>query len=259
LLALTLYALVVSHLQGASASLAAMAAAFVAALVSSIAGFAFSAICGAMLFHLSDDPVDAVQIMMVCSLGGQALMTWSLRRAICWRALAPFGFGAAVGLPIGIHILLHTPPALFTHIIGGHLVLYAGWMILRRPIVLRHQHAGFDATAGVLGGITGGAAAFPGAPVTIWCSFKGWSKERQRGVYQPFILLVQLAAIALMAVPSFTGEHAARAFDFMGVAYLSAMLAGCAFGMGFFKWMNDRQFALGVNALLLVSGASLLL
>jgi uncharacterized membrane protein YfcA len=89
----------------------AMAAVFVAAMVSSVAGFAFSAICGAMLFHLVSDPVDAVQIMMVCSLGGQALITWSLRRAICWRALAVFGIGALVGLPIGIYLLLHTPAA----------------------------------------------------------------------------------------------------------------------------------------------------
>ena len=32
--------------------------------------------------------------------------------------------------------------------------------------------------------------------VTIWCGFKGWTKERQRGIYQPFILIVQLVAIA---------------------------------------------------------------
>jgi uncharacterized membrane protein len=46
-------------------SLWAMAAIFIAALTSSIAGFAFSAICGAMLFHLLDDPVHVVEIMMI--------------------------------------------------------------------------------------------------------------------------------------------------------------------------------------------------
>ena len=256
LLGLIAYALVLAHLQGPAVSAWAMAAVFVAALVSSIAGFAFSAICGAMLFHLIRDPVDAVQIMMVCSLGGQALMTFSLRRTICWRALAPFVLGAAVGLPIGLHILLHTPPALFTRAIGGLLVLYAGWMIARRPVVIARQRAAFDATAGMLGGITGGAAAFPGAFVTIWCGLKGWSKERQRGVYQPFILLVQLAAIVLMAAPGVAIER--THFAFVGVEYLPAMFLGCAGGMGFFRWLSDRQFARGVNALLLVSGVSLL-
>jgi len=257
LVGLALYVLALRHLHVPLVSPWAMAAVFVAAMVSSVAGFAFSAICGAMLFHLVSDPVDAVQIMMVCSLGGQALITWSLRRAICWRALAVFGIGALVGLPIGIYLLLHTPAALFTRILGGLLVLYAGWMILRRPIVLRRQHAALDVMAGVLGGITGGAAAFPGAAVTIWCGFKGWTKERQRGVYQPFILLVQFASIALLLGAGFVGEHA-RSFDFVGVACLPAMFAGCAFGMDFFRWLDDRQFARGVNAMLLVSGVSLL-
>ncbi|HEY6979605.1 sulfite exporter TauE/SafE family protein [Reyranella sp.] len=257
LLGLAAYAFVLAHLQGPTVSFWAMAAVFAAALASSIAGFAFSAICGAMLFHLIDDPVAAVQIMMICSLGGQALMTFSLRRAICWRALVPFALGAAVGLPIGLHILLHMPTALFTRVIGGLLVLYGGWMIVQRPIVIARQHAAFDAAAGILGGITGGAAAFPGAFVTIWCGLKGWSKERQRGVYQPFILLVQLAAIALMAAPGIAIDPA-RHFAFVGVEYLPAMFLGCAAGMGFFRWLSERQFALGVNALLLVSGASLL-
>ncbi len=178
----------------------AMAAVFVAALSSSIAGFAFSAICGAMLFHLLDDPVQVVQIMMICSIAGQALMVWALRRDIAWRGLRPFVVGAAAGLPVGVYCLLHSRPVLYVHIIGALLVLYAAFMIFRRPLVVRRQHALFDGMAGFLGGVTGGAAAFPGAFVTIWCGFKGLSKERQRGLYQPFILIVQLAALAVLAL-----------------------------------------------------------
>jgi len=122
----------------------AMAAVFVAALTSSIAGFAFSAICGAMLFHLLDDPVHVVEIMMICSIAGQALMVWSLRRDIDWRGLKPFVAGAAAGLPVGVYCLLHSRPVLYVHIIGALLVLYAAFMIFRRPIVVRRQHALFD-------------------------------------------------------------------------------------------------------------------
>jgi uncharacterized protein len=235
----------------------AMAAVFVAALTSSIAGFAFSAICGAMLFHLLDDPVQAVEIMMICSIAGQALMVWSLRRDIGWRDLAPFVAGAAVGLPLGVYCLLHSRPVLYVHIIGALLVLYAGFMIFRRPIVVRRQHALFDGLAGFLGGVTGGAAAFPGAFVTIWCGFKGLSKERQRGIYQPFILIVQLAALAVLALSSLGA--AGRPFDFAGIVYVPAMLLGASCGMVCFKWLNDRQFALAVNLLLIAAGLSFLL
>src|ERR1700710_1487298 len=62
-----------------------MAAIALASVVSSIAGFAFSAIAGAMLLHWMPDPVPAVQVMMVCSIANQAAMTWSLRRDVQGR------------------------------------------------------------------------------------------------------------------------------------------------------------------------------
>ena len=157
----TAYASLLALANSAAVSVWAMAAVFVAALTSSIAGFAFSAICGAMLFHLLDDPVEVVEIMMVCSIAGQALMVWSLRRGIAWHGLRPFVIGAAIGLPVGVYCLLHCRPVLYVHIIGALLVLYAAFIIFRRPIIVRRQHALFDGMAGFLGGVTGGAAAFP--------------------------------------------------------------------------------------------------
>ena len=235
-----------------------MVAVFVAALVSSVAGFAFSAICGAMLLHIVDEPLRAVQIMMTCSAGGQAFMVWSLRREIEWRALVPFVAGAAAGLPVGLFLLLESQPRLYAHAIGVFLVCYALFMLLRRPARLGWQHPALDGVAGFLGGITGGVAAFPGAPVTIWCSLKGWSKERQRGLYQPFILVMQLAAIALLtlgAVPS----RAPVSFDASGVAYLPAMLLGTMLGLTLFRRLSDRQFGKALNVFLIASGIALLL
>ena len=194
--------------------------------------------------------------MMICSIAGQALMVWSLRREISGgpRALP----GRRRGRPAARRLfLLHSRPVLYIHVIGGLLVAYAAFMIFRRPIVVRRQHALFDGLAGFLGGITGGAAAFPGAFVTIWCGFKGFSKERQRGIYQPFILIVQVAGLALLAAASLGAEG--RHFDLGGIVYVPAMLLGSSCGMACFKWLNDRQFTSSVNLLLIVSGLSFLL
>jgi uncharacterized membrane protein YfcA len=198
-----------------------------------------------------------VQIMMVCSVGGQSLMVWVLRRDIPWRALSVFLAGAGVGLPLGIFVLLHARPAVYVHAVGLLIVLYGVFMMVRPSATVRRQNALFDAAAGFLGGVTGGAAAFPGAFVTIWCGFKGWPKEKQRALYQPFILIVQLAAIAVMALPGVAPEGR-PAFDFDGVVHLPAMLLGAAIGMAFFRRLSDRQFTLAVNLLLVVSGLSLL-
>lgn len=252
------YVVLLSRFAPMPGALWTMLAVFAAALASSVAGFAFSAICGALLFHLVGDPVHAVEIMMVCSVGGQATMVWSLRRRIEWQALAPFLVGGAFGLPVGLYVLMHTDTHLLLHLIGALLVAYAGIMLFRRPVVLARQSGVRDAIAGFLGGLTGGIAAFPGASVTIWCGLKGWNKERQRGLYQPFILILQLAAIAIMAARDLAGLQG-HEFDWSGLLFLPAMLLGTSLGMALFAWLNDKQFARWVNVLLIVSGVSLLL
>jgi hypothetical protein len=57
--------------QGVQDVAAILIAVFVASTVSSIAGFAFSALCGALLFHVMDSPVYAVHVMIVCSIAIQ--------------------------------------------------------------------------------------------------------------------------------------------------------------------------------------------
>ena len=47
-----------------------MAAIFIASLVGSIAGFAFSSVAGGILFHLQDDPVCLVTIILIMQLAG---------------------------------------------------------------------------------------------------------------------------------------------------------------------------------------------
>ena len=88
-------------------------------------------------------------------------MVWSLRRNIDWHGLSNFLLGGAFGLPVGIWLLMHTNPKLYMHLIGALLVLYAGFMIFRRPVVLRRQRELWDVLAGFAGGVTGGLAAFP--------------------------------------------------------------------------------------------------
>jgi len=93
-------------------NLADLTAVFVASTLSSIAGFAFSAICGAMLFHLLAHPVQIVQIMLLCSIAIQLLSVVTLRNAIDWKHLARFIGGGIVGLPLGIYLLTHLAPHL---------------------------------------------------------------------------------------------------------------------------------------------------
>ena len=236
----------------------ALIAVFAASTVSSIAGFAFSALCGALLFHLMDSPVYAVHVMIVCSIAIQMLSVATLWRSIDWRSLGIFLVGGFLGVPAGVYLLLHLSTATYRTVIGSLLIVYGGYLLLRPPVRSLRLGPLSDVCAGFLGGLTGGLAGFPGAFVTIWCGLKGWDKARQRGVYQPFILGMQ--PVTLIAIHLMRPSSSVQAqLDWKAFAFVPAALLGAWFGLRIFKRLSDRQFELVVNALLIVSGIGLIL
>jgi uncharacterized membrane protein YfcA len=239
----------------AGLSVVVLLAIFFASALSSVAGFAFSAICGAILFHVMTGQVRIVEIMMICSIAIQALSVWTLRSAIDWRELPAFLAGGLLGLPIGVWLLLHLSQHAYAQGMGVALVLYGGSMLFRKPIHLRRDFGTLgNAAAGVIGGVTGGLAGFPGALVTIWCGVKGWDKRRQRGVYQPFILIMQIAALCAIYLMR---SHGSVELDPMAWAYVPAALLGTWCGLILFTRLTDWQFTIAVNLLLIVSGIGL--
>jgi len=246
----------VFHLLDLPISFLVLLAIFFAAAVSSIAGFAFSAICGAMLFHLLAAPLDVVEIMLLCSIAIQMLSVLTLKSAIDLKHLTRFVIGGAMGLPVGVYVLTHVSGALYMKGIGIFLILYGCYMLARRPATIRYASSIGDYAAGFLGGITGGSAAFPGAFVTIWCGLKGWPKDRQRGAYQPFILVMQVLALVLIFCVQ-APHHAVDQIDLLTIGYIPAALAGTWCGIAIFRRLTDVQFTWSVNLLLVASGLGL--
>jgi uncharacterized membrane protein YfcA len=244
--------------QGPRGVAVSLIAVFVASTISSIAGFAFSALCGALLFHLMDSPVYVVQVMITCSIAIQMLSVATLWRSIDWSSLPVFLTGGIVGVPAGVYLLLHLQSGVYRDVIGALLIAYGGYLLLRNPALKLRTGPLSDLCAGFLGGLTGGLAGFPGASVTIWCGLKGWDKARQRGVYQPFILSMQ--PIALIVIPLMRPASAsATQLDWKILAFIPAALLGAWFGLRIFQRLSDRQFEIAVNALLIVSGIGLML
>jgi len=200
----------------------------VAALVSSVAGFAFCALAGSALAWLGTEPVKAVEAMVLCSIANQLYAVWAIREAIRWKALLPMLAAGTVTIPFGVWLLLHVDAA------------YYG-------TVFR------DALAGALGGITGGLAGIPGSAVTIWCGMRGWDKLKQRAVYQPYILTMQIVTILCLRFQSPIRMNLAHDLRFVPFAVLGAMG-----GLAVFRRLTNNQFQLAVSVLLAVSGVGLL-
>jgi uncharacterized protein len=255
-LGLLAYLALLSHGGLSLPALGTVAAIGLGALISGVAGFAFSAISGAMLFQFRSDTIGVVETLLICSIANQAMCVWLLRREIVLRSLMPFVAGGLIGVPVGVWLLLRLEVGAFRTVLGALLVAYGLYMLFRPPIRLERTSLLSDMVSGFFGGTVGGFAAIPGAPVSIWCAAKGWNKTRQRAVFQPYILIMQFAALAALALMH---TRAATAPGVPPLAWMAvpAGLVGTWWGMALFRKMRDQHFAKAVNLMLIASGVGL--
>ena len=224
----------------------------VCATVSSIAGFAFSALASANLVHL-DNPIYMVQIMLIASTAIQVYGVWALRKDIRLRPLLPFFAGGVLTVVPGVILLMHVNVIVYVGVLGAILVAYSVLMLVRPGFRCLGDSLAMRTLIGMLGGLTGAVAAFPGAAITMWCSGQGWEKRQQRAVYQPFILGMQLLTLGVLAM--LTPQQALHP-DALKFALPAAIGGFC--GLCVFERLSTRLFNRVVAAFLLISGLVLL-
>jgi uncharacterized protein len=224
----------------------------VAATISSVAGFAFAALAGIGLAFVTQEPVRVVHTIVLCSIATQLYAVWQLRAQIRLRAMAPMFIGGALTVPFGAWLLLRVHASGYRVGLGVFLIAYGAFSIISSAKCNVRATASRDAVAAALAGFVGGLTAFPGALMTIWCSFRDTDKTRQRAIYQPFILAMQIvSAISLNLLgPAQIGGQ--RDLQFVAFA-----IAGAAIGFGWFRRLSAVQFRVALNVLLIVSGAGL--
>jgi uncharacterized membrane protein YfcA len=228
---------------------------FAGAVVQGLAGFAFSAVAGAILLHVLP-PIEAVPLMMACSITVQSASMVALRHNMQWRGNLVFMVGGVLGIPPALYLLHHVDTWIFRVGFGAFLAAYAAYMLLRPamayvrevPSRLREAMVGFG------GGLVGGLTAMPGALPTIWCDLRGMSKDQQRGLVQPFIAIMQLFALALMLSRNGLSTKALIDLTFS----LPALAAGTATGLVMFRRVNDVLFRRIVLVVLFVAGLALI-
>ena len=227
---------------------------FAGAVVSGFTGFAFSAVAGAVLLHVLP-PREAVPLMMVCSVLVQSLSLFSLRRHIEWRGSLRLILGGLAGLPPALYVLLHADPALLRIGFGIFLAGYAAYMLLRPAVhPFRQAALRYDAVAGLAGGLIGGVTAMPGAIPAIWCELRGLAKDRQRGLVQPYITAMQIAALAFLAAQS--GISVGLSSEVLHS--LAPLGAGTMLGLALFGRVSDSQFRRVLLSTLMVCGLAYL-
>jgi uncharacterized membrane protein YfcA len=231
------------------------AGSFAGAVVSGLAGFAFSAVVGALWLHMLP-PAEAVPLMMACSLVTQAISLIALRGTVQWRGSPVLIGSGVVGLVPAVWLLGKIDPATFRLGFGAFLVAYAAWMLLRPSVRLVREAPGplGQALVGFGGGLIGGLTAMPGALPTIWCDLRGLPKADQRGLVQPYITTMQVIALALMFVQDgIPGQMLLNV-----TLSLPTLVIGAAVGVALFNRISTGLFRGVVLTLLLAAGLTFL-
>jgi len=227
---------------------------FAGSLAAGLAGFAFSAITGAILFHLLP-PINAVPLLLACSITTQLLSISKLWHTMQWRRCSTYLIGGVAGIPVGAELLRRFDPHIFAAGFGFFLICYSLYMLLRPHVLVRGGGRHFEVAAGFAGGITGGATAFPGAIPAVWCSLRGLSKMEQRGIVQPFILLMQIATLVYFSKLGILASATLTTYLWCA----PAVIFGTWLGLQLFDRIDDKRFRQVVLLFLLISGATLLI
>ena len=230
-------------------------ATFTGALVAGLSGFAFGLVVSSIWLYILT-PLQTATLIIAFGLIVQGYAVWKFRRALDWRKLFPFVLGAALGVPVGVSILSWANPVYLRAGVGALLVLYALYALLRPAIApVKAGGAMADAGIGFLNGVLGGITGLAGILVTIWCGLRGWPKDVQRTVFQPVAVATFLMSALWIGAKGTITADTIKLF----LVGLPALLAGSWLGLKLFGRLDEASFRKVVLALLLISGAVLMI
>ena len=227
---------------------------FLGAVVSSFAGFAFSAVAGALILH-AFPPNLAIPLMMTFSILVQLTSILVLRKSMLWKPSLPYVAGGLLGVPVALYVLRSIGATEFRLGFGAFLIVYTGYMLFRPTshVLKRLSFRMPNFVVGAIGGFVGGLTAMPGAAVSIVSDLRGLPKAEQRGLVQPFIAVMQAFSVTLFLASGTLSSETVMDF-FIGVPSLAA---GTALGLILFDRVSDIAFRRGVLGVLMFSGLAL--
>ena len=181
---------------------------------------------------------------------------WQVRRSIDARRLGVFLVPALLGIPLGLVALDLINARLLSLFVGTMLLVYGGYFAFRRNLPsITGRWLGLEAGIGFVGGVLGAMAGLSGALPSMWLAMRPWPKGEQRGILQPFNMVILTLATGLLA---FDGGYGAPVLYNLALT-LPASAVGAALGLWLFSKLSDYGYRRLLIGLMLISGLSLLL
>lgn len=228
-------------------------ATFLGGFVSGFSGFAMGLIVSGIWLHIMT-PIQTAALIAGYGLLTQGYGIAKLQHELSWQSIWPLTLGTAIGIPIGVMLLPHINPSYLRFGVGVLLVAYATYSLVRPPIKPMKIGAPADVAIGISNGLLGGLTGLGGIISTISCQLRGWSKDKQRAVFQPVLFA---AFVIICTSQVIAGSFTAETIKLYGIG-LPFMIAGIWTGFRLYGTIDDEAFRKAVLILVLLAGASLI-
>ncbi len=231
-----------------------VAGALAAGFVNGLSGTGYALVAlGFWLQAMS--PITAAPLTALCGVAGHIQSLPRIWSGVRWPRLWPMLIAGIVGVPIGTLLLDHVRPDPLKAGVGAFLIAYSAWMaFVRNPPVVTRGGRLADAAVGFTGGVMGGMASLSGPAPAIWAQLRGFGKDEQRGVNQPFNMSVLFLAVVSAGVAGFLD----RTFLIWALIAVPTTLIGARLGLALYGRVTDVQFRYIILGLLTLSGLTLI-
>jgi uncharacterized membrane protein YfcA len=216
---------------------------YVAAAVALLAGVTrgFSGFGGAMIYMpliamIYDPRIAAVTILVVDFVSATPFAIAELRRCT-WREVTPLSVAMAVGLPIGVWLLLVLDPTVLRWCIAAMVlstvpVLASGWRYHGAP------RLPLTIGVGVFSGVSAGSVLIAGPPVILYWLGGGSKAATVRANLMVFFMICDIMLVAIFGYANLFEARPLALSVLLGVPYL----AGMGLGSLFFHGASDRLY-----------------
>ena len=202
-------------------------------------------------------PAPAAALGAAAGVVGQLRTLGLVWSSIDWRIAGPFVVAGLIGVPVGTMALPWIEPRAFKLGVGVVLVGYCTFVLLSGRVRCldlppRLERLG-DVLIGLGAGIMSGLAALSGPLTIVWATFKPWSRDQKRALFQAYNTVILSATLASSLLAGLLPGW----FWTMLLITLPGTLAGVGLGAALYRRLDDRRFDRVVLAVLLVMGVSL--
>lgn len=203
-------------------------------------------------------PAPAAALGAASGVVGQLRTLRLIWGSIDWRVVGPFVVAGLIGVPIGTMALPLIEPRAFKLGVGVVLMAYCTFVLLSGRVRVLSLSPGLerlgDVLVGLAAGIMSGLAALSGPLTIVWATFKPWSRDQKRALFQGYNTVILAATLASSLLAGLLPGW----FWTMALITLPGTLVGVGIGVALYRRLDDRRFDRLVLGVLLAMGVSLM-